>query len=315
MDSSLEAVREHNSRLYQEELATRTVPLPRLLFKYTNFDAAVAILQTQRLRFRTPAEFNDPFDSEWNILWQIETPEFRELLVRRFVAEDFDLDRIEDAEIRLEVERLRARYAGMTTADEREEFVEVWKTRLAPAPVAQSRLLNARRQLRLLCLSEIHDSIQMWSYYADHHKGVVLGFDASALEQAWLLPARRVEYVSQLPPFLDPAKHLDVHLYGSQVPEVDGAAASRVWTTSKAVGWSHEREWRFALVEPLGKPPYADVPFPAESLVKVFAGCRADPASLVTLEAESASRYPNASLRLLAPARAHFGLVELERSK
>jgi hypothetical protein len=35
------------------------------------------------------------------------------------------------------------------------------------------------RYWRLVCLSEIHDSILMWSHYADNHTGLVLAFDTN----------------------------------------------------------------------------------------------------------------------------------------
>ena len=41
--------------------------------------------------------------------------------------------------------------------------------------------------MRVFCLSELDDSVLMWSHYADQHQGVVLGFDTEAMEQGFTL--------------------------------------------------------------------------------------------------------------------------------
>lgn len=94
---------------------------------------------------------------------------------------------------------------------------------------------GAMRSMGVCCFTEVPDDVLMWSYYADAHRGICLGFggnDGEAPEDAALYPVRYEEEYPQLD-FED-------------VWHVEGLAKV-LWTKERA--WSHEREWRVLKVE------------------------------------------------------------------
>jgi len=89
---------------------------------------------------------------------------------------------------------------------------------------------------RIACFSEVPDSILMWSYYADCHRGFCLEFDISLLEDNEL-NRTIIKSFSK------------VH-YSPVRPVADlSFDASTNYIFSKADVWSHEQEWRIYSVD------------------------------------------------------------------
>lgn len=107
----------------------------------------------------------------------------------------------------------------------------------------------------VFCWATQGNSIPMFSYYADSHRGICLQFKLEHRHPLAL--AMEVEYEEQFP-------NLDY----SQITGTDQLVKSLILTKAKC--WSHENERRvFRRNVPPGKET-----FPAESLVRVIFGCR-----------------------------------------
>jgi hypothetical protein len=307
--------RVHNTALFSVESKTRDKPPPRILYKYTSLETAIAVMRSRRLRFQSPLNFNDPLDGQWNILWQVETPEHFQQMVRKMVSPGLDLGRILDPQMQQEIEKIRADHDACTTESQREQFIVDRAKRFEPGIVARPRLSKALKQIRVLCLSAIPDSLPMWAYYADHHRGAVLGFNTHSLEREWQVSVHPIRYLQALPPVMDPMQMMDVYVYGSEVPDSsDGEARvmAQTWSLSKADAWAHENEWRFGFISPNPDPhQYADVPFPKEALVEVAAGCQCDKQAITRLHYEAASKYPDAKFIEAKRHSQKFSLVGL----
>lgn len=91
---------------------------------------------------------------------------------------------------------------------------------------------SGKSKYKMSCFCEEWDSILMWSYYANKHKGVCLEFDVSKLDKSYNLfeKLRPVHYSLTRPPISD------------SVPE-DRARC----LLTKAAVWGHEHEWRLIL--------------------------------------------------------------------
>jgi hypothetical protein len=79
--------------------------------------------------------------------------------------------------------------------------------------------LRRKRDVRVLCLSEIRDSILMWSHYAENHTGVVLAFRPLVERDSALLAAEKVNYVEKVPLILTREAFLDVMTARKPRPE------------------------------------------------------------------------------------------------
>ncbi|NOR70205.1 MAG: DUF2971 domain-containing protein [Methylomarinum sp.] len=124
---------------------------------------------------------------------------------------------------------------------------------------------------QVLCLSEVPDSLLMWSHYADEHKGAVLKFDVSSEAAGYFEMARPISYERKLPSVSEPCG-LARHFLG--LPTNMNYWTSRQFFT-KSMEWAYEKEWRVtATTEMLAQGEL--VKFQRGSLAAIYLGCRID---------------------------------------
>lgn len=149
-------------RMTDEELAAC-----RVLYKYREASNLNhwKILLNQELWFPHPSTFNDPFDSQLLVRFDLMSPEQM------------------DAFIKEEILRLEP------TADgHRQSFLmSVMKTALLD-PIQHDAAVRKWTEPKLsktkvLCLGLKKNNILMWSHYAQSHKGFAIGFDAVKLNK------------------------------------------------------------------------------------------------------------------------------------
>jgi hypothetical protein len=124
---------------------------------------------------------------------------------------------------------------------------------LIPAEVAKTH--DDMKQMRVLCFSEINDSILMWSHYADSHKGVCLGFERTADPDNGL-----GNYGVSIPVVYRD----DNALQSFQPLELDQKATSKILTT-KSLVWCYEKEWRL-----ISRPEAPEMDYPAPLREVIF---------------------------------------------
>lgn len=124
---------------------------------------------------------------------------------------------------------------------------------LIPAEVAKTH--EDMRQMRVLCFSQIRDSILMWSHYADSHKGVCLGFERNSDPDNGL-----GNYGVCIPVVY----RSDNSLQSFRPLELDHKATSKILTT-KSLAWSYEHEWRL-----ISKPDSPEIDYPAPLREVIF---------------------------------------------
>lgn len=111
----------------------------------------------------------------------------------------------------------------------------------------------AMNKYGVLCLSEVYDSLLMWSHYTNGHTGFCLWFRR-------LFPV----FLTAIPV-----------IYSAGYPKVDAIPDPQknrliVPLRTKSVDWSYEREWRVLWEDGAGKSKQ----YPENSLVGVILGCR-----------------------------------------
>lgn len=91
-----------------------------------------------------------------------------------------------------------------------------------------------RLDCRISCFSEVWDSILMWSYYAQSHKGVCVEYDLSKLNQNNVLNRQIIQSMSKV--------HYSPIRADALVSEHEEDWLNFVM--SKSDVWAHEHEWR-----------------------------------------------------------------------
>jgi len=112
---------------------------------------------------------------------------------------------------------------------------------------------EARRHSRVLCFTEEMNNELMWATYANYHRGICLGFDASDAFFAGIQP---IHYV-----YAPTAEAIASKASGTLIDP---------WSLCKSNAWEFQKEWR--LVLPGDEPKR--VGFPKEALKVVVLGYR-----------------------------------------
>jgi hypothetical protein len=281
----------------------------RKLYKYVTADTSKKILENGTMRWSTPAVLNDPFDMQFAFQLPTDMQAARakifERWYRRIVGE-----RINRATNSIGSAALTASSWKPTTREEFEQEIG------SAIDQSLSNLVNGAEALnkwlfqehfansKILCFSEIHDSILMWSYYAANHSGLVLRFTSNTTNSA-LSSARPVRYIDQMPPLYDEEALSDLlDLEGHHTSDADRIMNEVVWT--KSSHWAHEREWRLYAGVGESVAAYEDVPFAATELDGVIFGLRIAEEDKATITDLIQAKYPHAeSLQAKAKPNAY----------
>lgn len=195
----------------------RMPPLPTTFCRYRSVND-VSRSRTQRIietglhYFASPNSFNDPFDCRPN----------------------FTLDGSEEA-VRNYLLSMWARQAPQVSEAERNAEIEA----ILRDPTRDPRIPENNRifaaiydsvvtaQVGVLCFSEVHDDILMWSHYGDSHRGICLVYGT---DHKFFAHAQPVRY-EQGRPRVNPIDQTNEQM-------LDNA----IFTKSRA--WAYEKEWR-----------------------------------------------------------------------
>lgn len=122
----------------------------------------------------------------------------------------------------------------------------------------------------ICCFSEKHDSILMWSHYADSHKGFCVGFDKNS--ELFCDPKLFQKVFYEKEEFSFYINPTDEKMYNSkdEYQEFD-----KLFTT-KYEDWAYEKEWRLILTLDLKEPDhYPHGRFIVTNAVKtIYFGCK-----------------------------------------
>ncbi|NOQ28097.1 MAG: DUF2971 domain-containing protein [Bacteroidales bacterium] len=120
------------------------------IYKYTSYDIGELIICSQLLKFNSSQFFNDPFDSDIDLLY-------------------FDFNQIgEDVEADLQKLRTRADIDNIPI----DILTKAYKN-------TQKRKVNASS---ICCFSKSFKNTVMWAHYSDNHNGVCFIFDRDCKE-------------------------------------------------------------------------------------------------------------------------------------
>lgn len=214
--------------------------IPEVLYKYRDLsseqrlDRVRQTIVEHKVWFCSPVDFNDPFDCKVHIHFTGPTRTWERHLLewqKKYRPE-------------LSPEQGQAEVARILNEKRHED------------PMVLAGALEEAQQAfnnwGIFCLSARNDDLLMWSYYANGHRGVCLGFAHRPARPFG--PALPVVYSSELP---------QVNYF-----EADHEELARANFLTKALPWKHENEWR-VIDRRRGRGIRQ---FPPESLIEVIMG-------------------------------------------
>ncbi|MGD8786399.1 MAG: DUF2971 domain-containing protein [Phycisphaerales bacterium] len=222
--------------------------------------------------------FNDPFDVQRDFDFGFDIEELKEPFVNEvltLISSKEMPDLSSKPRIEYLIKRLR-----------REDYDDIRKIILPELPQliaegiqnAQNSYDQIKNQwsefipdFRILCLSEIHDNILMWSHYSDSHKGAVLELQSIDELDSPLLVSQPVTYQS-FPSMWATKSEWAKIITGQQ--RLDLLSIFTKYACTKNPEWAHEKEWRIVSFKRSGETGhFSDYPFHARELKSIYLGC------------------------------------------
>lgn len=218
-------------------------------FKYASFETAVRVIESKSFRWSSPTTFNDPFDHQTGIALEWDRDKFAKELTTSIERVVF-FDRIIPVVPSSLLAALTLQFRSIRESLPRRQFLQqMHEASIETAAKIYSGgmdQLNAdlQKQLchsRVLCVTELHDNVVMWSHYADEHRGVVFKLGCIDEIDNSLLVARKVSYAQTSPPFPS-ADEYARHLTGEK--PIDLLPFFLNVAFMKHPDWAYEKEWR-----------------------------------------------------------------------
>jgi len=266
-------------------------------YKYTTASTAKAILANRKLRWSSPALFNDPFDVQFDPHLEFD----RERVIQNAMNELWERYSgkkpiVMGNPLAVALRLLMHHAPGIPRAELERDLLpglaEALDRGESTLPEVHAQAREVLAAIKLLCFSEVFDNILMWAHYSEAHAGAVLRFSCiEALDSAWGA-AHPIRYQARMPRLLDEKQSTELLIGQVDINELDLFASS---VLTKAADWAYEKEWRI-----IGgfnpKVPYEDIPFHPTELTGLYLGCRIKPEDRDELLALVRADYPHASV-------------------
>jgi DUF2971 family protein len=194
------------------------IPFPTILYKYRDWSNKYhrKLITKREIYFPKPSEFNDPFDGNIPIRWDLLTYEdCLENNLKLLNTVHNDKNQILVKEYAKKITDEKKLWHPDNLAKERPEQQEKWD-----------------KVIGLYSLTSIPGNILMWSHYSLNHTGFVIGFDSESLSQDY-----DFDYIEPI-------------VYQHEYPIISGKDDSTVQFHKKFFHksrlWSYENEWRIS---------------------------------------------------------------------
>lgn len=269
-------------------------------FKHTSASTAKIILAGSKLRWSSPAIFNDPFDVPRNIFEGVDEGRLRDALVDRaneLVKHPF----LPHPQHHSLLTRTLLQVFAKASPELREQLIAAnQESRTDPAIVttgiglirAQWEMMHSEQ--RILCFTERWNSASMWDRYSDGHRGVLLEFGClDDLDSAWLL-AKPVRYTDEPIRINSTEGFAELMFY---TPEYATEQMMETFTHTKTTDWEYEKEWRIASWKrPHESGDCSDYEFAPSELISITFGDQIADEDREALTLMRDSQYPNSRL-------------------
>jgi Protein of unknown function (DUF2971) len=232
------------------------------------------LLQTSKVRFTQPIEFNDPFEMQPFLECVADQATIEKQFHQHFDATvrrelTTALERL-TPEQRARVDSVAIENAVRQQTPEALNMLKQFAGVVTPVIGAQI-YKTVNESLGVFCLTEHPANLLMWAHYADNHRGAVIGFDAS---HPFFNRRRGPD---------DDFRHFRRVVYRQERPVVSLSNSDAAdFFYFKSLEWQYEDEWRLIVpladcserIESTNGYPICLFQVPAECMRLIILGCR-----------------------------------------
>jgi Protein of unknown function (DUF2971) len=255
---------------------------PRL-YKYLDVQGAKLTLGNKNFKHAKPSDFNDLEELTVRSIF----PEDEETALREMESgfTDVIMGHLDDpptclnAGLRDKVALLQAIFKANPGAA---RLIKEAKTKGQVPEVFDPKQMKARNAAfvdeinqhmqshRILCVSECHDSEEMWNRYAEGHKGIVLRITPNVAKDSEYQLFAAVSYHDSRPALYDSVLDFqEGSLFGDQQQRIHQTMRKIIYT--KTLPWSYEREYRLAIPLKEGED-WNTMPYHPEEISELYLG-------------------------------------------
>jgi hypothetical protein len=271
-------------------------------YKYTSASTAVKILESSQVIYRSPIQFNDPFDVQSGLHFEFDIETLPDKIldqVEYLVGSDTRPDVSQTDPFGHAILLMWEKKATHGFPRERmrallrPQLILLKEQAVDLATQYQNKWWNDfLPRLRVFSVSEDNCNLLMWSHYAQDHTGVVFEFRVLPEQDNALCIAKPIRY-RKTPPSLFTEKEL-LDGIGGKITEPNEALFQ--YAIIKSDIWAYEKEWRVWDLCPMVQPSlWSYYPVLPDEIGAVYLGCRIDSgmkAEIVRL----LSNYPKARI-------------------
>jgi len=297
--------------------------LPSKLYKfYAPTSDNILDIRNRKLWFTHPSSFNDPFDChtgydrlEYEKLSLVNIMKRHVTVNEDDIREKFtpeEIERISNSSTTPENDSYYSKIEDYY--DEKRKIMDlksqefglrIWKLLREKKDQLNSKIEKLRSiNIRVACFSqfctdeEFYKKIQMWSHYADNHKGFCVEYDLSSLKKEVTINLPHYDYYNNKDAYLN--ERITAILKGGIFPVIYTSGRVNFPTTKlykikiegsgelnhnsdideiiyktfvvKSANWSYEKEWRIILDGNICDYYSNRIPFP--HVKKIYLGCK-----------------------------------------
>jgi hypothetical protein len=276
-------------------------------------DTAMAVLNNSSLRWKEPAQFNDPFDHQVSYIFPYTEEEMAEELSKEIEGLVFERDATFEEETSVSAIVRMLKDARDTIP--KEDMLKTLKEGAAESAQNLKEyqdningLLNTvLNNSRVLCVTESNDNVVMWSHYSDEHRGCCLKLHCIDELDNTLLLAKPVQYVTNFPVFPALSENIK-QMTGEKLLDMSKLFYDVPYF--KHEHWGYENEWRVHVPhkEPSNTNGYNDWREDVRIFGALYLGCRICPKEAAKLMHLVESKYPHMEVYQSRPSIDKFKL-------
>jgi Protein of unknown function (DUF2971) len=238
------------------------------------------ILEKQELWFPTPDTFNDPFDANIGMRYDLLPDDIINQIIEGHIARTHPGAGyfLRQALIKQLTERMKDPVAH-------DDAMRQWMNRLIS-------------KMRVFCICPEPDNILLWSHYGNNHTGFAIGFDAMKLHALWKSSGGflmgHVAYAPEYPILLPPVS-LNKNIINSDI-------ITSILNIKSDI-WAYEKEIRMTMFDGPQK-----VSFTSTLISEVVLGCKMEPKHQEKMLNLMDGKYPHANVYRAKLHREAFAL-------
>lgn len=251
--------------------------VPEILYKYTTASTTKIVLESGRLRWQSPCQFNDAGELQRMPILSPNFEDSKQIYVKRLVDIAYS-----ETDINLSLysqwtqhiigllQKIKKQGVSPYEALKKIESVVPQGTDSLESIFRKSTELNNDGSLRCFCLTESEFNNLMWAHYGDSYKGCMLGFQHIDELSTPFAAADKVRYTDDTPVI---GSAVDFYLYGPNSKQNRETRLAIYYT--KAKDWEYEKEWRVIFkVNPIKGALYTDFEFYPKELASITFGLK-----------------------------------------